>query len=792
MKPNEMLMKQSERDSTLINLTESLNRDLNSSLITTGHLKKEDYQLSASCFLDHKKEHHNFKLPAEVPEAILHRQSTSITNFDQTENPKASSKADSKESLKNRRGFSSLLSSNFMMLTWFGLFLTVINLFSNLKFFITFRRIYCDTLRKDKGSSSCSLLDMQSFIFQITFLMYRKDKFELMGPYLGDLKDAVLLSSIGFLLLFIFMFVLIRLQVRLNANKMYQKRRDRSISEYTIMLQKYSQKVFTQEEVEGLDFRGYLDTLLAQSGYSDDYSIVRKELASPLFTLKKLKNQRGELEELIEHCIKLREDKETFSLKDRRGIENLLGKTKKELKKTEKMLKRENQWILKHSFSHKKQKVTGKVVLLALSSRFSKDKILRAYQEGYKKWPFWCRPCRKKPKYFVYEGPEPSTAKWRYIGDNWIITLLYHFLTTTLTGLVSISVILMTVFISNIINSILETDDRGSLITTIIALQINLIQIIAKKILDVLCKSNRGPSDTIGMAIRVVGISTLKVAVLITSLRGLFAGKLSDMLLMNPVRAVFKSFLMLFVIDQLKLLLSFRTVKKYFLMLRFNWMARSSRKIMMTQKQLNEIFEKPKYPFDDMLSSTYYALTVEFLLSTYLPALSVLSVVYFVIKLVVNWFLIEKAFSKQQENFGTYFEHFLMNVFVNIIAVRFISCFLICNMISVMMEGHEEEHRFFQIAAISFYALTMSLGVIPWPNILRMWGEKWKKQELDARVDRMKPSLVDPLYEKSEAQVGMEFDRDYCFKKDVKLDEDDSSVKEIFSDSEHKDLEINF
>ena len=464
-----------------------------------------------------------------------------------------------------------MLIANFLTLTRFCLILTLVNLFGNLQFMLVFRKVYCTTRKINRGVDQCSLLDLSTYVFHIGFLSVERNALEIVSPFIEEIQDSLLFTKISYFFIFVFTFVFLRILFKQNLEYLRDVRKDRSVSEYTLMLRKSNREDFSADEVTRTDFKQFFGSILAQSGYDDEVFIVKKELASSLFVINKLNKEKAKMTYFKDYTTRLAngdggkngvENREKFQEKDIQKLKFLVKNSEKKLKKLEKLINQERRWLRKKCFSHHDGKIAGKVVLIAVSSRFTRDRILRAFQENYRNRPLWLRMCcRKKPRFQIQEGPEPSTTKWRYIEESGLKTVLNCLATATLTEFV---LVIITVVVSEIQKFSLNEQRKGmgSLLVYLLALEINVIQIIGKKIIDKVLSLNRCPTRSQEMVFNVLASASMKFMILMALVQFVFTGPV-ERIAEKRVQLLFKTIVVQTIMEPLKLTVFPNRLKRY-------------------------------------------------------------------------------------------------------------------------------------------------------------------------------------------------------------------------------------
>ena len=717
------------------------------------------------------------RIPADVDKALVYQRATQIGMIDkssqkctfcglhQKKSPPLGLGLCKKRKIDDRPPFI----TSFLILTRFGLALALIDLFFNLKLMLTFRGIYCKSLELKNPNDMCSPFDIKTYLFEIGFVFGEKHKIHLTQSCLEELKESIIWSTVGLFFMFSMLFVIVRIQFRMNVKHFKEKKENRSISEYTLMISKASGEDFTSGETAETDFEKHLESILAQSGYDDQFSVLRKELASSQFMINKLEKEQQKLNYFEGYTHRLMNDDHKFHQKERKEIEKIHKKTKKRLKRLEKRIEKEKFWIRKHCFSEKEGEIKGKVVLAAISSRLTRDRILRAYRENYLSKPAWLRVCDQKPKYILEEGPDPSTTKWHYIGDSPAKLVLFYTISSSIGSMVIVIVALVVIFIQKTIKTSMK-NNRKSLLTYLLALQINIVQMIGKKAINKVCQYIRCSTRIKGMILNVISSASVKYCALLVLVQGLFKNQeLSDKDRINYVSVVFKSILLLIILEPIKLIFSPTSLKRYYKIFKYKRMSKNGKKrIIMSQEELNYIFEKLEFPYDEIYSTTLYVLMMEFTLSFYIPALPFYASLYLLMKLLINRVIFERVFKQSNQNMNAYSEQICIVLIMNSFCVKLVMFYyvtmMLVRMVKEMGDKNSDETEFFKaFATFSFYLLIILIA-FPLLKVFESLLTKWKRVELDLRTETDSVEETSSEFEKTEKMIVNEFDQEYCFK----------------------------
>ena len=718
----------------------------------------------------HDKYKEDLRIPADVEKAIIHQRASGVGAPDESLEPCKFCNKPQKTGRhswwcsSNSRKHHTMVMTNFLTLTKFCLILGLINLLGNLKFLLAFRKIYCSNLQLTDPGTNCSAYNPSTYVFHIGFLQYQENRLELARPYIDEVIDSMTYSKIASSVMLLSIFILIRIHFLLNVRYLRDARKDRSISEYTLTIKKSSGKTFTTGEAAKTDFKQFFDSILAQSGYNDDFVVVKKHLASSLFIVNKLRKEKHKLTYFRDYTTELAKDETRFNAKERGKLEKLTKRAITQLQRLEVDLHKERGWVRRNSFSHKQGEIADRVVLVTLSSRFTRDRILRSFKENYRSGIFCSRACKKKPEYIIGEGPEPTTVKWHYIGVSLLKSIIFCLIIATIPAAIVTAVAFTASYVQQFITKLKDdSSNADTYFSYVLSFQINIMQIIALRLVDFLGSLKRAPTNTNEMILKVMCSALIKFSILVVLLRDLFRSK-AERVDAEEVQMIFKTLIIQIVLEPFNLLFSTQRLIRYYQMFRFKWMARKKdpSKIIMPQEELNAIFEKPEYPYSDLYSYTLYIMIIEFSCAPYIPSLSFMTSFYLIVKLLFGRLLLERSFRENKTDLGTYSENMVLHFLINFVKANFFFYYWRSTLLLKLFKGIGEKLTFFENDSAFLWYAFLIVCFSPLYSSSKFLIFRWKRRELDNRTEEADSEPLKEECEKSIEAIGEEFEEMYC------------------------------
>ena len=594
----------------------------------------------------------------------------------------------------------------YLQFSRFCLVMALVMLLMQLRTILTHRFYSCKFYFEiQKPKQRCSVLDLNGYLlspFVILPQVAQNGNLADLNQFSEALKldmlimigQVVIVSSLPFIFVF-FQFRLIK--------KLKKKQKKLCVSDYTIMVTD-----FDKEELERMDFEEYFTSLLQQAGFAQKVKVLKVETMTTHHSIKEMEQSLSE---------------DRFQ---RKFIKKVLLEekfTKKEKLKLSKLKKKVQKSIVKLSSKIEKKKKTEfkkNIGFLLLSSPLTRDKVLTADSEAFSRG-FWIfRMCRtKRSKFRLWLAPEPNQIVWKNIGYSMIKKCLVQVLLIGLTALVWESLlfitntILQSLFYSASFNILPKRPPKSVIfLSRAVVIFTNvfyeLCSWITKKIdYKIFCYSLFNTKD-ISSGYRANLLALLKQLTFFPDV-GVAYVQFNFNESNKEVKFAISSTLayMTFISNQIIFqgvlrLLRLRHISKYIKMIWYGCFQRKKR-IMMPQKQLNEIFERPKCEIEVMHSMNIYILLVMLKFSFYTPVMTVLCLIYFLTNMVVDRFLLYRFYAEPDEKKKNLAQRLLLS-----------SGFML-----KVWFYHHIDLTSYQVYSFSTFKIIGELGLYPWIGFMK-------------------------------------------------------------------------
>ena len=500
-------------------------------------------------------------------------------------------------------------------------------------------RIYsCKFYFKIKNpAQSCTIYDISGYLLNPFDILLKVAK----NGSAGDIKDFSQVLILDFKIMIAQVFVISSLPFffvyyQFNLIKKLKKnRKNACISDYVIMMTDFESKEFKRSDLEK-----YFTSLLQQAGFDQKVRVLKVEEVTSNHSVKEIEESLKEAElegRSIENALK----GEGFSESEK----YVLRKYEKKVKNITSKLSSKNEKM-------KKKELKNRIAFILLSNQLLRDKILAAGSETFSRnfSPF--RSCkRKRTQFRLHIAPEPSQIVWKNIGYSSISKVLAQIL---LIGLALATIVVLCFLLNQIL--FLLTDLLWGIsnpaklvlgpkwaifIYTVLELNFSVIKMISYK---VFCFSLFSSKD-ISSCYRTNILAFLKYFTLFN---------ISQVLTKRRDHSEDRYLRCLFLLSEqiilqgVMRLLGVRHITKYFKMILYGCFYKK-KKILMPQKHLNQIFEKPKCEIELMYSINLYLLILLSSFCFYMPIGIPLCFFYLITNMFVDRFLFYRFYARPSE-----------------------------------------------------------------------------------------------------------------------------------------------
>ena len=402
------------------------------------------------------------------------------------------------------------------------------------------------------------------------------------------------------------------------------------------------------------DFEADFQSLIQENGFTGECKIIKSVYSTDRVKVQILEE---EAETIAEEISSMRQIFDKYS--EINSFESSIKQLSKKIEKNEKKLVQVRKKIRKNHEKAKRSYLLGTCVyFVTLSSSLSRDKILRSFKDKYSNQrfcSFFRFSCIKQPKYRIAEAPDPSNIKWVNFGIPRFTLFCFRFLSyVVLLLLLFFILILLNAFNSymKILLAFLADDSTNSKFKLGSALSFYLTYEIvqycstfATQIVCMIFDIDFNKSELIfsqGMSLGVLKVLTLiafqKILVLDSDYHAIY----SIAVLVVGFKVVLTQSVMkpIMKVSNSSNVLSF--IKMSWIRLKF---ALGSRPLL-TQKELNSIFTKPKCYLQNLYCEDIYISSVAFLSSVYNPGVSFACLVYFLVKTIADRFLFLRFYAE--------------------------------------------------------------------------------------------------------------------------------------------------
>ena len=366
---------------------------------------------------------------------------------------------------------------------------TFILLAFELKSIIDRQRYSCKFyLKFENPKQRCSIFNIDSYLLEFWFLLLQVinngtqqdlDKFE--ANLILHLKIKIVLVVVISLLPIIFTFYQSQL-----INQVNEKVKKIQVSDYTIMATDFDYTTF-----QYTDFDEYFTELLRKAGFDEEVKVLKTQMATAKYVLKKIKIKKMEAE-LEEKVVKRAKETSQFTDEEKDRVSKFEKTLKKRLKKL-KFQDNFNQQKLKAKKKVlKNAEIKNSIAFFLISSPIQRDKILRAYSKSTNNGLQISNLCCKKKDFNFQAAPDPSIIVWRNIGIYQVTKYVVLFLQVIGTILIFVGILYVLSNINELMVGLIcfkksnscSLIQYGSLWSFAVFLGIELVYYVGTKIID--------------------------------------------------------------------------------------------------------------------------------------------------------------------------------------------------------------------------------------------------------------------------------------------------------------------
>ena len=476
---------------------------------------------------------------------------------------------------------------------------------------IVFRKIYCRD--KNQKGKECTFFDLESYKVPNALKIIQTQTEELQR----DFGDAFIIFSLSIFVIYaiIFWFSMKKVQLRFACK---DEVKEGLISEFTIMV----------EKVDGNDARGlkpvhqFIDKIMKKEGFPEP-KVVKTLLAKPTGKIgrakKKIRYCREEVELLKRHIEEIEGESIEDEIREYRtkNLEKLLKPSEDKIINLENKIK-----IFEKTQKIQKQINKNSIAFISYRTNIQRDQVLMAYNHQYSHIYSFFLP---RPLYKISPAKQPASIIWDNVGHSRCDEILRFCIARPLIFLL-IPIFILTFIVLNSIfqkfyNKIRE-NSLGILISLNIFIIVKIFSFFTLKAIDYLSRFEMPVTKDKHGARKVFLTSILKSLYLYLSYSFLYSGQYKiqrkDNIDENNRTFTFgKIFNYLLTSTFLVPLLSICQFK-YFISEIKRWvietdfkkqregtLKRDSKYFHMTQKMLNDYWERPDVDLDSKYTLFY-------------------------------------------------------------------------------------------------------------------------------------------------------------------------------------------
>ena len=522
----------------------------------------------------------------------------------------------------------------------------------------------------------------------------------------------------------------------------------RKIENYSLMLTHFRDP----QDLER-DFEADFESLIQENGFGGECKIVKSVYSSNNVWAQVVEEEAENLEMELT-AMRMIEEKYSDIEGYQRAVKDLSTRIKKKEKKLvelrEKIKEKEKE--VKRTYL-----LANCVYFVTLSSSLSRDKILRSFKDKHARRCGFCS--KNHPKYRITEAADPSNINWKNFGVSRTKVILARVFTAFILALslIFIPVILGgIVYIANFILGVNNSDNSPEKSKTktqkygLIGLYLFLeaYQITAQMLtqaLSTIFDVNFLKIELI--SIQGVSLSILKVLTLIAQNKTLVLGS-TRVLDASFIETVFKVILIQSIMKPVMKVFSLGNVLSF---IKMSWIrlkfALGSRPLL-TQKELNAIFTKPKCYLQNLYCEDIYITSIALFSLDYNPGATVACLIYFVVKTLADRLLFLRFYAEHQidtiELSKNYFR--VLGVMIKLLLLQFASS-------GIILENNSDPIVSFIQAILVVFSFIQIF--VPYEYSIDFISQKLEKRDLINRTEK-----DGELLELGEERLGLGSDED--------------------------------
>ena len=402
------------------------------------------------------------------------------------------------------------------------------------------------------------------------------------------------------------------------------------------------ERLKSDEEVEIRNCEEYFTSLLHRAGSDEKAKILKVRIASSEYAVKEAECSLEEAE-YEQRCLQVTLKSKKFTKAELKTLSKYQKKLSKSIRKLAVKVKRLSRELKQDEVKSQQKKHRNKIAFILISSKLTRDKILSASTEAHQRG-LWIWNIFKKKSYMELKAaPDPSELLWKNIGQPRRKQRTVHILLLILSGLIFMSLVFLNNSIIDVVRGFLLGNDAtgsdnrfeyGPFWSFVLFTSIEINFFIGKKIIYKLSSYSLFVRKDTSSWMRAAWLGFLKYFTLGTLSAILFSERKKTVILVNLrlLRIVFNQLRLQAIMRVLRL----KHISKFYKMIKYWILSHRRGKLMMTQKQLNLIFEKPKFEVEVMYSINMYVLIIMLCYSYYIPLIPVLCYFYFIANILID------------------------------------------------------------------------------------------------------------------------------------------------------------